>query len=73
MGCEVTGTRITKYLIESSSSDEDFDGSFETEVYYDNGNAIWQVSDTTGDGILDTVYEYNSIEDIAKKSIFSTP
>jgi len=105
-----------KGLIESSLSDEDFNGTFDTEVYYDYGNAIWQKSDTTGDGfkdyridfkngiaekisfidattnqvvkiqelgpllleraqvdttgdgILDTLYEYNSIEEIATKS-----
>jgi hypothetical protein len=105
-----------KGLIESSSSDEDFNGIFDTEAYYDHGNAVWQKSDTTGDGfkdyridfkhgvaekvsfidpetqrvkkvqeygpfilkrakldatgdgILDTFYEYDSIEEIAKKS-----
>ncbi len=105
-----------KGLIESSSSDEDFNGTFETDIYYDYGNAIWQKSDTTGDGykdyridfkhglaetitflnpetnkaikvqhygpiklksaeidttddgILDTQYKYDSIEEIAKKS-----
>ena len=42
-----------KGLIESSSSDEDFNGTFETEAYYDHGNAVWQKSDTTGDGFKD--------------------
>ena len=104
-----------KGIIDSSSSDEDFNGTFETEIHYDYGNAIWQKSDTTGDGfqdykinykngiaetisfidptsnkiiktqeygpfklqmaevdstgngIIDTVYEYNHIEEVAKK------
>ena len=30
-----------KGLIESSSSDEDFNGTFETDIYYDYGNAVW--------------------------------
>ena len=103
-------------LIESSSSDEDFNGTFETDIYYDYGNAVWQKSDTTGDGfkdyrvdfkhgvaqtitffdsvtnkpvkvqryapiklnraevdttgdgVLDTLYEYDAIEEIARKS-----
>ncbi|MFT6350374.1 MAG: hypothetical protein ACJAYB_003422 [Psychromonas sp.] len=105
-----------KGLIESSLSDEDFNGTFETDIYYDYGNAKWQKSDTTGDGfkdyiikfkngiantitfldplskkpikiqqygplklmsakadttgngLMDTTYEYNSIEDVANKS-----
>ncbi len=105
-----------KGLVESSLSDEDFNGTFDTEIYYDYGNAIWQKSDTTGDGfknyrvdfkhgiaqkisfidpatnrvikvqefgpllleraqvdttgdgVLDTVYEYNSIEEIETTS-----
>ncbi len=40
-------------LIESSMSDDNFDGVFETDIYYDYGNAIWQKSDTTGDGFKD--------------------
>lgn len=40
-------------LIESSSSDEDFNGTFETDTYYDDGNPVWQKSDTTGDGFKD--------------------
>ncbi|MFT5422179.1 MAG: hypothetical protein ACI9D5_002947 [Candidatus Endobugula sp.] len=103
-------------LIQSSLSDEDFNGSYDTEVHYDYGNAVWQKSDTngdgfrnykidfeygtaktitffdprtkkviktqeydglmlrkgkidtTGDGALDTLYEYDSIEEITKKS-----
>jgi hypothetical protein len=105
-----------KGLIKSSSSDEDFNGMFETEVGYERGNPVWQKSDTTGDGfkdyrtdfkhgvaekvsfidpvtkrvrkvqeyssfmlksakvdstgdgVLDTFYEYDSIEEIAKRS-----
>jgi hypothetical protein len=40
-------------LIESSHVDEDFDGTFETETAYHNGNAIWEHVDTTGDGFRD--------------------
>lgn len=42
-----------KGLLESSSSDGDFNGTFETQTDYDNGNAVWQRSDTTGDGFSD--------------------
>jgi hypothetical protein len=42
-----------KGLIESSSSDDDFNGTFETETHFDYGNAVWQTSDTTGDGFKD--------------------
>lgn len=102
-------------LLESGSSDDDFDGTFETETYYDYGNIVWQKTDTSGDGfknyrvdfrhgvaekvsffdsvtkkvikiqefgplsldrarvdtngdgIFDTFYEYDSIEEIANK------
>ena len=105
-----------KGMVESSISDEDFDGTFETEGSYYYGNMIWLKSDTTGDGfkdykidykngtaetvrfidpvtegvikiqefgpfkrrraqvdttrdgIMDTVYEYDSIEEFAKKT-----
>jgi hypothetical protein len=105
-----------KGLVKSSSSDDDFNGTFETDVYFRRGNAIWQkvdtngdglkdyridfkdgvldkisfldpftgkaiklqkyspftlVSaevDTTGDGVMDTFYEYDSIEEITNKS-----
>ncbi len=50
-------------LVESSSSDEDFDGVFETESYYKFGNPVWQKSDTTGDGFKDyrTDFKYGRI------------
>lgn len=102
--------------IKSALSDEDFNGSFETEFHYGYGNIVWQKSDTngdgfknyridfkqgvmetitfispvtkkpiktqqygpfsllsaevdsTGDGVMDTFYEYDSIEEIANKS-----
>ena len=104
-----------KGILESSSSDEDFNGTFETEIYYEQGSLFSLKSDTTGDGfkdyeekyrhgvletitfidaesklpikiqkfgafkletaeadttgdgVMDTVYEYNSIGDIAKQ------
>src|SRR5690606_27427938 len=54
-------------LLEASSSDNDFDGVFETETYYENGNAIWQKSDTTGDGFNDykTIFRHGMIETIS--------
>jgi len=48
---------ISKYdrkgLIESSKSDDDFNGTFETQSYYKNGSSVWLKSDTTGDGFKD--------------------
>ncbi len=102
-------------LIESGLLDQDFNGTFDSEIYYDYGNIIWKKSDTngdgfknyredytfgirskgsfsdpktkklvkvqefdsfllvrtevdtTGDGVLDTIYEYNDIEEIAPR------
>lgn len=51
-------------ISESGLSDENFDGVFDTEFKLENGNAVWQKSDTTGDGDLDTSHEYNSIEEM---------
>lgn len=42
-----------KGLLDSSKSDEDFNGSFETEAYYSNGNPLRVESDTTGDTFKD--------------------
>ena len=55
-----------KGLIESSSSDEDFNGTFETDIYYDYGSAVWQKSDTTGDGFNDYLinFEHGVVETI---------
>lgn len=106
-----------KGLIKSSTSDENFDGVFETASEYQRGNIIWSKSDTNGDkfkdyrmsfkhgvlnkvtfvnpstqqplkiqkygsiklvstevdtnadGILETLYQYNDIEEIESKSI----
>lgn len=49
-----------KGLIQSSSSDENFDGVFETDIYYDLGNAVWQKTDTTGDGFKDYKVDYRN-------------
>lgn len=49
-----------KGIIKSASSDEDFNGSFETDVYYKHGNVLWQKSDTTGDGFKDYDVSYNT-------------
>ena len=37
-------------LIKTSEADEDFNGSFETLISYENGNILLKQSDTTGDG-----------------------
>ncbi len=53
-----------KGLIYSSYADEDFNGTFETEISYENGNPVEQVSDTTGDGFNDykISFEYGAVE-----------
>jgi hypothetical protein len=40
-------------LIESSSTDDNFDGTFETEFIYEKGNVYRVRSDTAGDGFMD--------------------
>ena len=40
-------------VILTSESDEDFNGVFETEKYFKNGNTTWSKSETTGDGFKD--------------------
>ena len=42
-----------KGMVDSVSSDEDFNGTFETDTYYVYDNASFQESDTTGDGFKD--------------------
>lgn len=66
-----------KGLIESSTSDEDFNGTFETNIYYNQGNALRLKSDTTGDGFLDYNVSFKNgvadtvafIDPITKKTI----
>jgi len=55
-----------KGFVESSTFDDDFNGTFETEVYYEYGNAKWQMSDTTGDGFKNNRgnYKYGLIESV---------
>jgi hypothetical protein len=60
-----------KGLVESSSSDEDFNGVFETDIYYDHGSAVWQKSDTTGDGFKD--YKINFKHGIIETITFFDP
>lgn len=60
-----------KGLLESSSSDENFDGVFDTDGYYDYGNAIWLKSDTTGDGFKD--YRIDFKNGIVEKISFIDP
>ncbi len=42
-----------KGMIETSLTDYDFNGTFESEASHHNGNAIWEKIDTTGDGFKD--------------------
>jgi len=42
-----------KGLIKETAYDQDFDGTFETQLYFHNGNMISQLTDTTGDGLID--------------------
>ncbi len=53
-------------LLKTSSSDDDFNGTFETDIYYEYGSAVWQKSDTTGDGYKDyiTNFKYGLIDTI---------
>ncbi|MBV1883043.1 MAG: DUF2007 domain-containing protein [Pseudomonadales bacterium] len=55
-----------KGLLESSSSDDDFNGLFETNSAYHFGNAVWLKSDTTGDGFKDYKidFEYGVVNTI---------
>ena len=39
-----------KGIVISGSSDDDFDGVFETDLMFSDGNDLWSKSDTTGDG-----------------------
>lgn len=47
-------------LIVSSSTDEDFDGAFETELIYEKGNVYRVRSDTVGDGFMDYKESYKN-------------
>jgi hypothetical protein len=47
-----------KGVILTSKEDNNFDGIFETEIFYRNGNVIWTKSDTTGDDFKDYKVEY---------------
>lgn len=53
-----------KGFVESSTFDEDFNGTFETDFYYEYGNAKWQMSDTTGDGFKNfrANYKYGIVD-----------
>lgn len=54
---------IIKYdrygITDYAESDDDFNGSFETETYYGNGSAQWVKSDITGDGFMNYRQKYN--------------
>lgn len=44
--------------LKASTSDDDFNGTFETTIDYEFGNAISMKSDTTGDGFKDLQTQY---------------
>jgi len=65
-------------ILESALADEDFNGTFESEIEYLHGNVEWQKSDTNGDGfkdhrikfkngVLDNVRFYDSLTKKVKK------
>lgn len=45
-------------LIKSSIEDNDFNGTFETEISFDFGSVVWIKTDTTGDGFQDYILHY---------------
>lgn len=49
-----------KGLSKTGKSDEDFNGTFESFHYYNNGNTVLTKSDTTGDGFNDYIVNYNN-------------
>ncbi|MGS2718536.1 putative signal transducing protein [Eionea flava] len=55
-----------KGFVKSFSSDEDFNGVFETQAHYEKGNVVWVKSDTTGDGFKNyrENYRYGIIETV---------
>lgn len=55
----------------SSSADENFDGVFETEITYKNGNIDLSKLDTTGDGYKD--YELKYKNGVIHEGIFRNP
>lgn len=58
-------------LLETSRSDDNFDGVFESESRYEQGNIAWMKADTTGDGFKD--YEMDFAHGILVKTIFLNP
>jgi len=68
-----------KGLLLSSKHDDNFDDIFESEVYYKQGNPIWQKVDTTNDGFSDyrADFKFGVLEKISfinpkSKSIIKT-
>lgn len=47
-----------KGIIDTSSLDEDFNGTFETDIYYEHGSPFSEKTDSTGDGYKDLVTQY---------------
>lgn len=58
-------------IIEYNEQDDNFDGIFETETFYDKGNIEWSQSDINRDGSIDveTHYKFGKL----KKVIFYDP
>jgi len=68
---DVIHSYSSRGLIESSISDEDFDGKFETETTYEKGNVYRTVSDTTGDDKFD--YRADFVLGVLDRETFLNP
>jgi len=58
-------------LIESSVHDDNFDGTFETQLMYEKGNVYRAMSDTNGDGSID--YREDYVFGVISKAAFLNP
>lgn len=55
---DVVHTYNRRGVIDGTKADDDFNGSFETELSYEHGNAYRQKTDTTGDGVMDYLVSF---------------
>ncbi|MCB1566155.1 MAG: DUF2007 domain-containing protein [Xanthomonadales bacterium] len=58
-------------MIESSTTDGDFDGTFDSETRFSEGLPIWSKTDTTGDGFKDVLIYFTHGE--AVKTVYIDP
>lgn len=58
-------------VLDVAESDENFDGVFETKTKFIHGNAVWSLSDTTGNGLDDLRVDYKN--GIVEKITFIHP